>query len=135
MTDAIFKLIQYHLQLLEAVDQLGQRILRAAREGDMNAVNKDADNRQRLLSVMEQIQSKSEEVLKFMTQQGDFSAVEDVIKFWAYDFNLWSEKINQIDQEIIQILSEQKDQTTQELATLFQSKEKFKGYNLNSTKK
>ena len=45
------------------------------------------------------------------------------------------EEIDAIDTKSFQVLEPQKLETTKEIATIFTSRQQFKGYNLNNTKK
>lgn len=58
----------------------------------------------------------------------------NILKSWFYDLSVWSDKMIEVDKETVEILSQQKDNTTKEIAHLFKNKELFKGYNHNSKK-
>ncbi|MEI8346868.1 MAG: hypothetical protein WCG27_05345 [Pseudomonadota bacterium] len=134
MEESVLSLIQYHLNLIDSVSHISKQILLATKEANVEQANAGAENRQRLLNLMGMIQIKTDQILQESNRRTS-EHLSEVLKLWAYDFNLWATEINRIDEEITDNLSLLKDQTTQELGHLFQNKEKFKGYNLNNLKK
>ena len=136
MEEEIKKLINYHQQLTAAAVKTSEIILAAAMSGDLNTITAETKNRHRLFEVLNTIQTKIQICGQSFEDKKVFrEKVLPTINLWAQDFYNWSEKINQIDQEIINVLEKQKEQVSQSLAMLFGQKKKFQGYNLSNTKK
>jgi len=136
MEEEIYKLINYHEQLTAAAVKTSEIILAAAQSGDLNTITAETKNRHRLFEVLNTLQTKIQICGQSFEDKKLFrEKVLPKLNTWAQDFYNWSEKINQIDQEIINVLAKQKAQVSQSLAMLFGQKKKFQGYNLSSTKK
>ena len=136
MEEEIKKLVSYHQQLTAAAVKTSEIILAAAMSGDLNTITTETKNRHRLFEVLNTIQTKIQICGQSFEDKKLFrEKVMPTLNIWAQDFYNWSEKINQIDQEIINVLAKQKEQVSQSLAMLFGQKKKIQGYNLSSTKK
>ncbi len=134
--EEIKKLINYHQQLTAAAVKTSEIILVAAKNGDLNTITAETKNRHRLFEVLNTLQTKIQICGQSFEDREVFKKeVLPLLDLWAQDFYNWSEKINQIDQQIIEVLAQQKEQVSQSLAVLFGQKSKFQGYNLSSTKK
>jgi len=134
--EEIKKLINYHQQLTAAAVKTSEIILVAAQNGDLNTITTETKNRHRLFEVLNTLQTKIQICGQSMEDRELFKKeILPILDVWAQDFYNWSEKINQIDQQIIAVLAQQKEQVSQSLAVLFGQKSKFQGYNLASTKK
>ena len=134
--EEIKKLINYHQQLTAAAVKTSEIILVAAKNGDLNTITAETKNRHRLFEVLNTLQTKIQICGQSFEDRTVFkNEILPLLDTWAQDFYNWSEKINQIDQQIIEVLAQQKEQVSQSLAVLFGQKSKFQGYNLASTKK
>lgn len=125
----IFKAIQVHLSMLDLAVLSSERIVQIARLDDLDHLESEIENRERLMNATQKIQSLIEaSVNKLEAEQVN---AEDVIIFksWFNDLNLVTEKILHLDRQVVEVLTQQKDDTTSEIAHLFKSKELFKGYN------
>lgn len=129
-------LLQYifnHKKLMEIGLVSTKRILDAAKSGQVDIASEESENRERLVSVMAKIQGHIEQEL---TGQPKFSReIIIAIKNWNKEFNQWVEDINNIDQVIVNLLSENKDKINQEIGTIFKNRINFKGYDLSNIKK
>ena len=134
MLNEILGSIQTHLSMLDQALICAKKITVYAQQENLDAVVSETDNRDRLINAIGTIQGAIE------TQINQLNAAllqnEDIslLKSWFYDLSLWTDKMIEIDKETVEILSQQKDETTREIAHLFKNKELFKGYSNNVKK-
>ncbi len=134
MIEKIYILVAQHLILLEKVILLSNNILKHTKLEDINSIVKESENRDRLVNIIAKLQGDIERVVEQLAPHIVTKELISVLKYWNIDLNTLCKKVNLIDQEIIEQLSEQKESLTKEIATIFQAKEQFKGYNLSSVK-
>lgn len=129
MTEKLFLKIQEHLSLLDLAVQSSEKIKIFARNENIDGVVSETENRDRLVSVIAKIQGDVEE--KINQLDGSEINIDEIqiLKSWFQDLTNWSEKMLACDQETVEYLDQQKESTTKEIATIFRSKEIFKGYN------
>ena len=135
MSDIIYRQIMRHIDLMETSIRQAKAIRRAACEKDIDAVIWETENRDKVINIISMFQRNIEDAIESLKVEDVTKDLIDTLKFWTQDVAKWVDKTNQIDQEVVNILESEKEQTTKEIATLFQSKNKFKGYNLNDLKK
>ena len=135
MFESIYTQIMQHLALMDKVVTTSMQLYCAARNEDIHRVKLESDNRERLINIIRSLQSKVEDVITSLDIADATPELLDVLKCWSWDVNIWIEKINLLDNETMEVLASQKEKTTQEIATIYKSKEQFKGYNLNNVKK
>ncbi|EQC43267.1 hypothetical protein [Bacteriovorax sp. Seq25_V] len=131
----VFENIMQHLDLLEALTNASQGLLAAAQNGKVDLVDQIIDNRERLINIIRKVQTNvEEEIAKF--------DLKTVTPEHIQIFKTWSQEVNQIvyvndklDIETTEILTNQKEQTTQEIASVFKNRQSFKGYDLSNVKK
>lgn len=129
MLNELFGSIQDHLSMLDLALSSSRKIAAYARLENLDAVVSETDNRERLVNVIGTLQSAIENKINQLNaallQADDIT----ILKSWFYDLSVWSDKMIEIDRETVEILSQQKEETTKEIAHLFTNKELFKGYN------
>ncbi len=127
--------IMLHCELLDRCLALSQQILACAKAEDVELVGITTETRNSLVALLGEIQTKIErQISGFLAEDLTTSNIE-TLKCWVNDVAIWSERIAVCDGEILDLLDQQKEDTTKEIASLFKNKEKFRGYNLNTTKK
>jgi hypothetical protein len=129
MIEILFGKIQEHLTLLDHLVQVSEKIRDHARNQKLDEVVSETENRERLVSIVAKIQGEVEDKINQLDGNGITSNEIQILKSWFQDLNDWSEKILICDQEAVEYLDQQKENTTKEIATIFRSKEIFKGYN------
>ena len=134
MISELFNDIQAHLSMLDLALASSQRITRCASLEDLDGVNNETENRERLVNNLGKIQQKIEEQINQLNaallNQDDIM----ILKCWFQDLSLWSDKMIALDRETVEILGQQKEDTTKEIAHIFKNKEMFKGYNYSNKK-
>lgn len=129
MFNEIMESIQSHLSLLELALQSSNKIKFFASINDVDQVLGETENRERLVNVIGQVQSRLETRVSSL---GPHDLQEDsieILKSWFQDLAQWSDKMIELDRETVELLTQQKEETTKEIATIFKNKEIFKGYN------
>lgn len=135
MIDQLHYSLMYHLSLLEKVEMLSQRILQQATKEDIDLILLEINNRDRLVNVLARIQVKIEEQINQSSIQSPVKGINELLECWKVDLASKIAKIDEIDQQIDQFLHNQKKQLQKDIANVYDVKEKFKGYNLNETRK
>jgi septal ring factor EnvC (AmiA/AmiB activator) len=129
MINELFEDIQKHLSMLDLALASSQKIAFYAAAENLDSVNAETENRERLVNVLGTIQQKIEEQINQLNAA--LLKVDDImiLKCWFQDLSMWSDKMIALDRETVEILSQQKENTTKEIAHIFKNKEMFKGYN------
>ena len=134
MLNEILGSIQTHLSMLDQALISAKKITVFAQQENLDAVVSETDNRDRLINAIGTIQGSIEiqinQLNAALLQNEDIS----LLKSWFYDLSVWTDRMIEIDKETVEILSQQKDETTREIAHLFKNKELFKGYSNNVKK-
>lgn len=134
MLNDLFGNIQNHLSMLDLALSSSRKIAAFAKLENLDAVVSETDNRERLVNVIGQIQSTIENQINQLNAALLQAEDINILKSWFNDMSIWSDRMIEVDRETVEILSQQKDDTTKEIAHLFKNKELFKGYNHISKK-
>ncbi|MBC7429707.1 MAG: hypothetical protein H7336_13910 [Bacteriovorax sp.] len=134
MLNDLFENIQQHLSMLDLALHCSQKITSLASLENLDGVISETDNRERLVNIIGVIQQKIENQINQLNAAELKEADILILKAWFQDLSTWSDKMIELDKETVELLSQQKEETTKEIAHIFKNKEMFKGYN-NSSKK
>jgi hypothetical protein len=134
MLNDILGSIQTHLSMLDLALASSKKIGAYAQVENLDAVVSETDNRERLVNAIGTIQGSIEKQINQLNAALLQPEDINILKSWFYDLSVWSDKMIEADKETVEILSQQKDNTTKEIAHLFKNKELFKGYNHNAKK-
>ncbi|AUN96612.1 hypothetical protein DOM21_18750 [Bacteriovorax stolpii] len=134
MINALFENIQQHLSMLDLALLSSQKIASMARTEDLDGVVSETDNRERLVNIIAKLQHSIEEQINQLNASEVSNDDIAILKSWFQDLSIWSERMIELDKETVEILSQQKENTTKEIAHIFKNKEMFKGYNHSSKK-
>lgn len=129
MIEKIFENIQDHLAMLDLAVKSSENIRDMAKYENLDGVVNETDNRERLVSIVATIQKEIESQINLLEPASVRQADILILKSWFNDLNLWSEKMLTLDQETVEYLSQQKENTSKEIAMIFKNKEIFKSYN------
>ena len=130
--DKIRKLIDLHEQLLVEALKLSQILLKQSEARNVEVVAVACEQREKLISLIEEVQDKIE--LKLRTLKYINRPMKEDLDNWQKNLKLVLEEITYYDQHIVALLNNEKDKTMQEIAEIFSSKEKFRGYNLKDVR-
>ncbi len=119
---------------MDQINGITTRIQEAADGGNVDKVISESENKQRAINNLAQIQTKIEAILASWTAPFT-QEVLSVLRCWADDFSNMTERWNQQDAVTAVILEGAREQTTREIAAVFKSKERHKGYSLANVKK
>ncbi len=135
MNQKLIGMIMYHTTMMDAISKQAKLVLSSASDNNIDLVTFGNQNRERLMNIMETAQHTIEdEISKLKDQELTLELVE-VLKTWYWDLSQWVKRIENIDQQVLEILMNEKEETTKEIASIYSNREQFKGYNLNSVKK
>ncbi len=129
MLNEIMISIQGHLSMLELALASSKKIAAFASLENLDAVVAETDNRERLVNIIGKLQSTIENQINQLNAAALQPDDIMILKSWFHDLSVWSDRMIEVDKETVEILSQQKENTTKEIAHLFKNKELFKGYN------
>lgn len=130
ITNLIQKL-QAFTNRLDSGSRSTNTILKAIQHGNWKAVEFETNNRARLLNIIAKDQGHIEKIINNLIDEEVTSENINLIKSWAFDTQSWIDKTAKEDDTIIAALNNSKDEVTKDLASLFKSKQAFRGYNLH----
>jgi hypothetical protein len=134
MQSKLFEQIMKHLDLLESVYKISMKIFKSASNGAIDEVAYQSENRERLINILESVQTQAETSINKITDFADFELML-VIRSWREDVNYWIDKIRNVDSNTTVLLEQLKEEATIEIASVYKNKENLKGYNLNNLRK
>ena len=134
MIDALYENIQEHLSMLDLALISSKKITLFAKAENLNAVVEETENRERLVNIIGKIQKTVEDGVNQLNAATLSQDNIMVLKAWFQDLSSWSDKMIELDKETVEILGQQKENTTKEIAHIFKNKELFKGYNHSEKK-
>lgn len=129
MINALFENIQDHLSMLDLALGSTKKITIHAQAENLDGVVEETDNRERLVNVIGTIQKTIEDQINQLNAAELNADDIMILKSWFHDLSVWSDKMIELDKETVEILGQQKESTTKEIAHIFKNKEMFKGYN------
>ena len=130
----LFGDIQQHLSMLDLALKSSELIKNHAGREELDAVVSETENRERVINIVTALQRKIENSVNELDASSITADDINLLKSWFNDLNIWSEKMLALDRETVELLGQQKDSTTREIAMIFKNKEVFKSYN-HGTKK
>lgn len=134
MIDTLFEDIQEHLTMLELAVNCSEKIRNFAKNENVEGVVRETENRERIVNIVAQIQRKVEDKINLLEQSDISKEGVNILKAWFHDLSILTERMLVCDRETVEFLSQQKEETTKEIAMIFKNKQIFKGYN-HETKK
>jgi hypothetical protein len=134
MIDTLCEDIQEHLTMLDLAVNCSEKIRNFAKNENVEGVVSETENRERIVNIVAQIQRKVEEKINLLEQSDISKDGVNILKAWFHDLSILTERMLACDRETVEFLSQQKEETTKEIAMIFKNKQIFKGYN-HETKK
>ncbi|MBL7665492.1 MAG: hypothetical protein JNM93_10200 [Bacteriovoracaceae bacterium] len=131
MENVIYKMDQ-HLDLLNKSLELTEKMLADANTENINGIEADAQNRERLLNIIATLQTEIENELKACQPE---KTLNMKVQNWVSRTQICVEQIFQVDQKLLDTLHAIKDKTHQEIGVVHKQKQGVKGYNLNNVKR
>lgn len=135
MHKELIDLIMRHLSTIDGCNKVSHSVLDAAVKGNIDLVQHESDNRDRIINVIGTFQTKIEKVIQDLSNTEATEQNLSIVRSWNEDINSWIKFTGELDNKTTNILNNLKDQTTQEIGTIYKTKENVKGYNLSSVKK
>lgn len=129
MIETLFKNIQEHLSMLDLAVASSQKICTFAKYENLDGVVAETENRERIVNIVTQIQAKIESQIDLLDPTKMSNDGISILKSWFHDLSISSEQMLTLDRETVELLAQQKDNTTKEIAMIFKNKEIFKSYN------
>ena len=127
--------IMQHLDLLEALTRSTKLLLEVTTRSDIQLIEQVTNNRDRLINVIKSIQIAIENEIQSFTPGSIKPDQISILKSWSSEVNKIISMNDEIDQECLDKLEAQKEETTKEIATVYKTRQSFQGYDLSSVKK
>jgi len=127
--------IQRHLCLLDASIKSTERLLQASIERNLDVAEFESQNRERIIGAVEKLQTEIEAQINTLELSSVSQELLEILKCWTQDLTDSFERTLLLDQKITARLSDEKDKTTQQIATIYRARKSHQGYNLNNLKK
>lgn len=134
MINELFENIQNHLSMLDLAVSCSENIRNLAAKDDLNGVVSETENRERIVNIVTKIQREVEEQINLLNTSDIKQEDILILKAWFQDLANCSERMLEYDRETVELLGQQKENTTKEIALIFKNKEIFKGYNQHGKK-
>ena len=134
MISTIFEDIQRHLSLLDLALASSIKISSLAINENIDGLVNETDNRERLVNLIGQFQQAIENQINQLNAAELSSNDISILKVWFEDLASWSEKMIEQDRITVELLAQQKENTTKEIAVVYKNKESLKGYNHSAKK-
>ncbi len=133
MYDSLLYSLMAHLEYLEHILKATIKIEMAAIRNNVDAIEMQTKNRERLFSITESSQSNIEDKISYL---GKIPVeIKEILETWAVDVSNFIEEIDRKNiSAAIQLEKIRKD-LTQEIATIFNIRQAHEGYNLTSVRK
>lgn len=131
----IFEAIMQHLDMLNGLTDATKALFVQATKGDAQAVDQILDNRDRLINIISKFQANIEDDIRKLDIKQITKEHIDIFKTWSAEVNQIIYHTDRLDRETTQMLIDQKDQTTAEIANVFKNRQSFRGYDLGNVKK
>lgn len=123
-----------HLSNLELVKMASEKLYYSCLESDIDRIEFFSKNRGRLVNFVQQQQEEIETIIAEKNKELSNPQSVEILKAWVEDISIKTNEIGLLDEKILDELGKEKDKTTQEIASTFKNKDKFKGYNLNKVR-
>jgi hypothetical protein len=130
----LFENIQNHLSMLDLAVNSSEKIKIYAGNEDLERVVAETENRERLINIVTKLQRSVEDQINILNPEDVSQDDIMLLKAWFQDLSVCSEKMIALDKETVELLGQQKSETTKEIALIFKNKEMFKGYNQGTAK-
>ena len=134
MISTIFEDIQRHLSLLDLALASSIKISSLAKNENLDGLVNETDNRERLVNLIGQFQQAIENQINQINAAELSSNDISILKTWFEDLANWSEKMIEQDRVTVELLAQQRESTTKEIAVVYKNKESLKGYNHSAKK-
>lgn len=134
MVTKLFEDIQEHLSMLDLAVNSSEKIRIYAQTENLELLVRETENRERIINIVTQIQRKVEEQINLLHPKDISSDGVHILKCWFHDLNILSEKMLAFDKEAVELLAQQKEETTKEIAMVFKNRQVFKNYNHSEKK-
>jgi hypothetical protein len=129
MIETLFENIQRHLSMLDLAVISSEKIRNFAKNENLEGVVSETENRERIVNIVTQIQRKVEEQINLLNPSEISNDGLLILKAWFQDLSVLSERMLTCDRETVELLGQQKEDTTKEISLIFKNKEIFKSYN------
>ena len=126
--------INRHLELLDSVATLTKIVLQMAIDGDQLKIDKELENRKRLISIVSYVQGRIERLVKVIPREIYSRKIKLIIKSWESNSDQKIQDIIKMDEQILEYLNRNRDEIKKNISETYKNKIIHEKYNLTSNK-
>lgn len=124
-----------HLKMLDEAIKSSKLILNYSESDDVERLEAEAKNRQRVINIVEYIQNRIERSVKVIPPTVYNQEISQTLNKWQNDMAKKIQTIADIDRQLMTSITNAKEKISEELSSLQPGKKVMKGYNLNNVKR
>ena len=134
--ETLLQTLVRHLAFLDEILNYSFKINNFVKNNKDGDFSLEIENRRRLISISMIFQKKT---LLFIKENKteivkNENEIKDIILLWEADTKKTLKAVKSLDLDTMELLEQSKAETTKEIATVFNSSNKLKGYDLSSVK-
>lgn len=131
----IFEKITNHVFFHQKIIELTSKMVESAQLKKMEHVFFLSDQRDRLAQIILTYYQEIETNIKELKPEAISKENIDDLKEWYKKIEINNQKLLDLDDQLITLLENEKDQVSGEISQIFKNKESVKGYNLSTVKR
>ncbi len=126
--------MDYHLSLLNKSLETTEKMIALTNNGQIDQVSSMADNRERLLAIVSDVQMQIEKELEQNIAKENKHYVQKA-NSWISRTQICIQQISDLDEELLDKLNQEKENTKKEIGKVHGNKTSIQGYNLSNVKR
>lgn len=124
--------IDFHFEVLQKVENLSDFIISKLQLGEPELAFDGIQNRDQLLKIIFKLVDSIEEQFSLLPEPSTSEVI--IFEKWVLKVKNWAEEEALLNQKIERLLIREKEDTTKEIAAIFDKKSRHKGYDLSTMK-
>ena len=132
---SIEKMIMYHIGIIEQIKCTSLNIQEAAADDKIEVVFLLVDNRDRLINIADDFQTKIQLFINQLTQDNLIGQFKSLINTWAHEVGGLLDQTNLLNDMTEKILMSKKEQVSTEISSIHNTRKAYKGYNLRNVRR
>ena len=99
-----------YTSLVDALVEKSEAILLASEQGNIDFINREAENRLSLVNILEHIQDKIDLLIPQINDLNSNRELLELLKVWLGELEIWSGRVQWIDNQIYDFLNAMKEE-------------------------
>lgn len=127
--------ITTHLNMLDEVIKSSRSILAYSEKGDVQRLEAESNNRQRVINIVEYVQTRIEKSVKVIPPSVFNEEISQTLNNWQKSLGEKIQEIADIDNQLMRSIEANKNQIKDEISSLQPGKKSMKGYHSGNVKR